>query len=212
MLNLTPRTWLHSLLLGVVLASPAIVAAEERDDESWDTRLNGIWKVASVVMDGERVKDDTDCKYAICDGVVVSASPRSARFMPRSGEAHPFGKPQEVPFGQPAGGDSALPSRNVEPPEVKAEEPPEQTIVELTIERAKLKKMDPYPWIDLKVVSGDSYEEWPGIYHIEGNQLTLAFATTRPTKLVSPKVNMEGLFTRPSATSRMITLVRESGK
>jgi hypothetical protein len=98
--------------------------------------------------------------------------------------------------------------RKVEPAEAKATEPAEQTIVELTVERAMLKKMDPYPWIDLKVVAGDSGEEWPGIYHIEGDKLTLAFATTRPTKLASPKVNMNGLFTRPSPISKVITLVR----
>ena len=84
--------------------------------------------------------------------------------------------------------------------------------VELTVERATLNKMNPYPWIDLKVVSGDSGEEWPGIYHIEGDTPSLAFATTRPTKLESPKVNMDGLFTRPSAVSKVITLVREPEK
>jgi hypothetical protein len=208
MLGLNPTVWLCSLLLGFALACPACVVAEELGDQAWDTRLNGIWKVTSVVMDGEPVEDDTDCKYAICDGVIVSASPGRAQFMPRSGEAVPFGKPQDVPLGLPAAGGSALPFRKVEPPEAKATEPAEQTIVELTVERAMLKKMDPYPWIDLKVVAGDSGEEWPGIYHIEGDKLTLAFATTRPTKLASPKVNMNGLFTRPSPISKVITLVR----
>lgn len=195
------------LLFAFLLAAlplSALVRADEPADQTWDPRLNGIWKVTSVVQDGIELEDDTDCKYAILDGIIVSAYPRSASLIPEpadgDGSREPLGKPDSKDDG------SLFPPRLSAKPSVprRAEEP----LVELRVSKATATHKKPYSWIDLES-PWEEEEEWPGIYHIEGDTLTIAFGEVRPTKLESPKVATR--FTRPAPVSKVITLVRQAG-
>lgn len=197
---------LCSFSIGLVVGASSAVA-EPISENEWDTRLNGIWKVTSSTQDGELLKDDTDCKYAICDGVIVSASPSlNHRFMGRI-EPDPSWKPGQLPFGVLKVDDSPSKDKEAAPDRVEAADPLEGIIVRLEVDRATVKKETPYPWIDLKTAFEEDYN-WPGIYHIEGDILTLSFGVTRPTTLVSPKVNYDG-YTRPIPVTRVVTLVRK---
>lgn len=209
-----PSSRQRSLLICGLLMARLIgslpVFAEDQADRTWDKRLNGIWVVTSVVLDGEPVEHDvSDCKYAILDGVVVSASPISRTFMSEQPDAKPFGQPAESDEfeGDEPGALFPAPAdeRGAKPPE-----PAEPThTVDMEVSRATVTKKQPYSWIDLETQWEErSEKQWPGIYHIEGDKLTLAFGEKRPTKLESPKVDYGG-FTRPSPVSKVITLVRQ---
>jgi hypothetical protein len=169
--------------------------------------LNGIWKVISLVQDGIPSDDKSDFKYAILDGVIVTAYPRSASFMPEPAEDD--GSREREPLGKPVSeDDDSLFAPRVSPmPSVTSRS--KEPVVSLSVSKATITRKKPYPWIDLEP-EWEEGESWPGIYHIEGNTLTLAFGEVRPTTLESPKVDTGG-FTRPSPVSMVITLVRKPG-
>src|SRR5690606_27993984 len=121
--------------LVALLSFSSTVRADEAD-RAWDPRLNGIWKVTSVVQDGIPSEDKSDCKYAILDGVIVTASPRSASFMlePADGD----GSLDRELVGKPDNDDddSLFPPRVLSKPSVPR--PAEGPVVELFVSKATI--------------------------------------------------------------------------
>ncbi len=193
-------------LMAFLALSPAS-QADEQADQTWDPRLNGIWKVTSVIQDGIPSEDKSDFKYAILDGVIVTAYPRGASFMPEPADGD--GSPERKPLGKAdSEDDDSLfpPPVSVMPSVPSSSKVP---VVEFFVSKATIKQRKPYSWIDLEP-QWEKGERWPGIYHIEGNTLTIASGEVRPTKLESPKVKSDG-FTPPAPVSMLITLVRKPG-